>query len=411
MPVLNEAEDLKMGTTQVEKVYFDLEEVWPQIIPPNENPPTVPTSVVCVSTSTDGQLSMTWSPPTPVDPDDPELVTGYNVEASDGTWKTVSSTQPAKYTWTDDGSGGTRTMRVQAYNSFGESAWVTKTVTPEWDTTPPGAPNITSWKPEASYGQLKVRFTTSSSDNYQYRVLTNTNGGSYTTRKNWTSVGNNQSVTVTALTGSSGNSYRVRVDVRDSKLNTRTGTNTPYYTLQTSPKLVYASQVGHWRNGVWGGNSGDPWRPYQGYFSNPSYNYRGIFAYGTNAIKNACQNAASSTYSGALPVIGMTVVFVRQGGGVNQADCVYAGGTGISVIPAAGTGDAAGPGVYDGACVGTLVYNQSGEFWLPTNVWTYLVTGSYQGVGLYSASGKPYMSLFRLDENSLQGLLRIYHYG
>ena len=138
---------------------------------------------------------------------------------------------------------------------------------------------------------MRVTFKTAASGNYQYRIMWNVNNGAWQTYRDWTACSNNQTITADVVTGTEGNSYRVRVDVRSTTLTERIGTTIPYYTLAAAILYVAPSAISHYRQDTWN-YAGDN-RAYQGYYSNPAFQYFGYIFHNRTAIQNAV-NAAST---------------------------------------------------------------------------------------------------------------------
>lgn len=364
-------------------------------------PANVPTSVSAVSTSTLGQLKMTWGNPS-------GSYTGYETQyyTDPGSVWTANSdgTSPAYRTWA--AGTGLRYMRVRTLSAGGASGWVQVQATPLWDNSPPPLPTITSWKPESSYGRMVIRFTASSSDNYQYEVNFRINGGGWNFANVWNSLANSQSIARELTTSpNSTNSLDVRVRVRDSYLNTSGWTSIKNYTLATSPTNVFADYTGHNRQGVWGYDSGNPDRTYQGYYSNINYTYLGFIFYG-NKISNATE--AGSSFGGKKTVTGMNVSFFREGGGNAVQDCLYVGQHNMQNYPGTSS-TVAMPTIYDTSCIMTLTYGEGKLVTLPSVISSSLASGYMRGLALQAF--KPYLFLNKLSAQSSQGRIDVWHLG
>jgi hypothetical protein len=297
-------------------------------------------------------------------------------------------------------------MRVRTLSAGGSSAYVTKTGTPLWDQTPPALPTITSWKPESSYGRMVIRFTASSSDNYQYEVNWRVNGGGWGFGNVWNSLANSQSIArELTVAPNAANKIEVRVRVRDQYLNTSGWTSTWQYTTEASPIIVGANSSGHWRSGTYGQNTSNPTRPYQGYYSNASYNYYGYFYYGTQ-IADRCN--ANGTVGGDKTVTQMRNYLIREGGGNNAADCVYLGTHTMTTNPGFVNG-AAAP-LSNLGCQGTLTYGQGAWITLSASAKNALANGSQRGTGIAAPTGKPYMFLYPYT-TQYSGWIEITHLG
>lgn len=360
----------------------------------------VPISVSIAATGTLGELKLTWGNPA-------GSRTGYQVQRNDGSWADVGdNTSPSYYTWA--ASTGTRQMRVRTTSAGGPSAYVTKTGTPLWDNDPPALPTITSFKPESSYGRMVIRFTTSSSDNSQYEVNWRINGGAWNFGNIWNSVGNSQAVSqVLTNTPNDPGGYllETRVRVRDQYQNTSGWTSTWNYTTEQTPIIVAPNSSGHWRSGVYGQNTSNPTRVYQGYFSNASYNYYGYFYYGTQ-IADRCN--AIGTVGGDKTVTNMRNYLIREGGGNNVADCVYLGTHTMTTNPGFVAG-AVAP-LSNLGCQGTLTYGQGAWLTLSASARAALVNGSQRGTGIAAPTGKPYMFLYPYT-TQFSGWIEISHLG
>ena len=358
----------------------------------------VPVAVSAVSTGVVGQLKLTWGNPA-------GSYTGYQVQRDNGGWADVGdNVSPSYYTWT--GSSGSRSMRVRTLSAGGASDYVTRSATPLWDNSPPALPTITSWKPESSYGRMVFRFTTSASDNSQYEVNFRIDGGGWNFANVWTGVGNSSSVArvlTTVPNDPGGYTVEARVRVRDQYQNTSAWSSVWTYTTKESPAYITPYSSGHWRSGVFGQNTSNPTRPYQGYFSNASLNYQGFFYYGTNV---ATVLNASGTVGGKLTVTSMQFIAIREGGGNNVADCVYAGTHDLEFNPGFAAGSAT---ISNLACIGTLTYGQSFQVNLTAQHQANLLAGA-KGIGIQAPTGKPYMFLFDYTA-TFNGWIAVLHLG
>jgi hypothetical protein len=365
-------------------------------------PANVPTSVTATPTGLIGQLQLSWGFPT-------GYWSGFEWQyLSDpgGVWTTPmdSMVPPVSYTWAP--GAGSRSLRVRSLSPGGSSAWVTVSATPAWDATPPANVTNTSWQPEASYGRMVIRFNTPNDDIAAFRIYYQIDSGSPVLWTDWVGCSPNTAYAYNTVNGSAGQRMWSRVDVRDGFGNVRVG-DWIYYDLATSPIPVLPSGVGHWRNGAYGQNSGDPNRPFQGYFTDPALTYIGMFWYGT-ALTDACN--ASASLGGKKPITGMSLILNRIGGGNNVQDCCYVGSHDGINKPANGT-VAAEPGVNYVDCIGTLAYGGVGEFWTTAGAWTRIRDGIDRGFAMKAPTGKPYMTMARTDENVFQGAVNIHHLG
>ena len=356
-------------------------------------PANVPTVVTAAATATLGQLSLTWGNPA-------GSYTGYQVQRDDGGYAdTGDNTSPSYYTWA--AGSGTRSMRVRTLSAGGASAYVTVSATPTWDNTPPPLPTVTSWEPEASYGRMVIRFTASSFDNYQYEVNFRINGGGWNFANVWNSLANSQSI-VRALTTSpdSNNSIDVRVRVRDQYYNTSSWTTTYNYTLKNAVQNIFANSSGNFRQGSWNAYTGNS-RPYQGYFSNPSFIYTGLYFYATNAIYNSLQ--ATSTFGGTITVTDMTALIIRATGIGNFTQFVYYG--------TSATTSASGTPTVQNLVATTVGLNQNVGYYLGLgHAVNDFKSGSAKSVGFY-VNSTAYSAFYMPSENVFAGMVTVTSLG
>ena len=354
-------------------------------------------SVSAVPTAVVGQLRMTWLAPNTGGEATSQLAEA-NSEGS--TWVTAGTSSPASYTFT--GSSGTRNMRVRASNSFGDGEWTQVSNLPLWVTQPAASPTISVWKPNAVYGRMRVTFKTASSANYQYRIMWNVNNGAWQTYRNWTACSNNQTITADVVTGTEGNSYRVRVDVRSTTLTERLGTNTPYYTLEPAIINFFANSTSHYRQGTW--NYQGDFRAYQGYFSNPAFQYYGYIFYDRNGLQNAVN--AKSTFGGKKTVTGIQATIMRRPGigvywvnawmGVHNGDLPVGGAHPINHVANYGGVDNQGNVVAP---------------WLVAGARDALVNNQATGLGFSYVGTADYAAFANLTDNVFSGMLTIHSLG
>lgn len=195
-------------------------------------PADVPTNVVVAATSTIGELKLTYSAPSS------GSVTGYTVQAEDGSWVAASSNNSgATYTFTGSGS---KSMRVRAKSDGGNSAWVTKSVSPLW-TAKPNVPRSVSVAATSTVGQLKLSWSAPTADSTHsaattYQVQTSTNNSS------WTTVSGNKTSPYTHSFGSSGSGARyMRVRATNSAGSSSyvSKSGTPLWALPTPGKPTF----------------------------------------------------------------------------------------------------------------------------------------------------------------------------
>ena len=361
-------------------------------------PPSVPASVTIAPTATQGQLTLSWATPPVSGSTDPPSTYVVGVSSNGTSWvDSVVSSATLSWSETFAGSSGVRYMRVKSSNGAGDSAFVTKSATPLWDTTPPAVPTITSWKPEASYGRMVLRFTTSSSDNYQYRIQILTNG--FPSTGAWTSVGNSQSVVYVAPTFASGQTATGLVEVRDQYLNTSAQVGGDY-TLKPQVQSVFANSSGNFRQGSWNAYTGNS-RPYQGYFSTPSFVYTGCYFFATNAIYNAIQ--ATSYLGGTISVTGMSALVVRVPGIGNSVQTVYMGTS--ATASASGT-----PSVQNIVAYPNLSTSSSYQPAFNAAAIAAFSNGTAKSVGFY-VNSTAYSAFYMPSENVFAGMVEITSLG
>ena len=195
-------------------------------------PANVPTNVVVAATTTIGQLKLTYSAPSS------GSVTGYQVQANNGSWVAASSNNSgATYTFTGSGS---KSMRVRAKSAGGNSAYVTKSVSPLW-TAKPNVPRSVSIAATTTVGQLKLTWSAPTADSTHsaattYQVQTSTNNSS------WTTVSGNKTSPYTHSFGSSGSGsryMRVRATNTAGSSGYVSKTGTPLWALPTPGKPTF----------------------------------------------------------------------------------------------------------------------------------------------------------------------------
>lgn len=186
--------------------------------------------------------------------------TGYQVQTNPPGWNNHQSLGSAgtQSNWATTSSGY---MRVRTLSGGGPSVWVQRgPVAPINDVTPPANATIQSFKPEASYGRMVVRFTTpNDADFHSFRIQYYLKTPSYQTAWTsgpWTNANRNTAYARVTETGGAGWIMYVRIQVRDNDMNIRTGP-TQARTLAPSPTIVdptasvsgtYRANTGGWRN-------------------------------------------------------------------------------------------------------------------------------------------------------------------
>ena len=182
-------------------------------------PANVPTNVTVAATTTIGQLKLTYSAPSS------GLVTGYTVQANNGSWVAASSNNSgATYTFTGSGS---KSMRVLAKSAGGNSAYVTKSATPLW-TAAPNKPTGLGAAATSTVGQLKCTWSAGATD------PTHSAPSSYTVEVSdnnsaWTSVGTKNSGYVHTFSGSGAKYFRVKAVNSAGSSGTTSKSGTPLW--------------------------------------------------------------------------------------------------------------------------------------------------------------------------------------
>ena len=360
-----------------------------------------PTSVSLVSTGTVGQLKLSWGNPA-------GSRTGYQVQADDGGWKNVAdNSSPSYYTWS--GSSGTRSMRVRTESAGGPSAYVTKSATPLWDSTPPNLPTVTSFKPESSYGRLVYRYTVSDSTTAQIRWRHRVNGGSWV-YKNYANTGTGNKSWVVG-TFSSGQKIEAQVRVKDSVGNESAWGALANYTLKPNLIEFVATDSAHWQNGRFNIVSSNAGKPIQGYYSDPNLKYNGVWVYGANTIYNGLK--ASGSHCGThVDVTAKKIAIFRQpSGGVSQARNVYLGVHGFTYVPP--SSETHLEPVTQQQFVGTIGWteNNPGDFDIPNSVWNQVMSGVFQGFGVRDDSSANYMIFDARASNYYSGKVAVWCLG
>lgn len=380
--------------------------------------PNVPASVTLAATTTIGQLKLSWANPS-------GSRTGYETQYKDddGTWKANNDgTSPAYHTWSNPASGS-RSMRVRTLSACGNSAWVTKSATPGWDTTPPAKVTYTSFKPESSYGRMVLRFTTASSDNHEYRVLRRASTIPNTTSlwvkvRDWTSVGNSQNVSlvVAELGNSPGQRWynECYVEVKD-KWGNYQSCGVVKYECDPSPTIVEPVGSTHWTQNYYGTNTTHPNRPFSG-ISGAGDVHFGYFFY-NNGIRNAV--TATATH-GARSVTAMKFMSWRVDNacGPNTWVPVSVGTHALKVDPRPNwptpvytTSPSA---INNRVAIGNANWGNLQWLTMDANHRKNLTTGSDYGIGLSQPSPHQFYCLYRFDLEAFgtrSGSVEITHLG
>lgn len=275
---------------------------------------------------------------------------------------------------------------------------------------------ITSWKPESTYGNMVVRWTNSADtqtylDTVEIQYGTTTAGNETTQPASWTSevtytaddaftlAGGSNARTV--VTGTSGQTMWVRIRATDKAGNVGAWV-TSAYLLIDAQVFVAATGTSSWRNsngGEW--NAANDSRAYQGYFSDPAWNYRGFYFY---------SNGISAYYkSGRRTCTSMRQLLIRAGSSGSSS-----GHTPIMALhktvsrPADATG-VASPSLF-GSQTSTglsLGFNGSGYWTLPASWRDGLLDGTYEGLLHYDSTSPVYAAYCSTADNGFTGLIEI----
>jgi len=385
--------------------------------------PNVPKSVSIASTTTQGQLKLSWSAPTTDTSHD--AAASYVVETStdDKTW-TDRGPQTSPYSYTFTGSSGDRYMRVKAINNAGSSAWVKKSTAPLWAKPTPSAPSVSLFAPDTGYGKMHITFKTSSANNHEYRVAHRINSGSWV-YGSWVSVSNNSTKKVNVVNHSdSTDKIYCFVDVRNSTGQSSRSVVADY-TLRRYNWNMGAQACSHWqvRTGMGPNHGSFQWvsslanNSVQGYFDSQSKRYHGIWTYGYNTIKNA--HTARGSHCGATVTIESAYFLAsRRTGGTYQSTNVWLGGHGHTSIPPK---DQVWEAPVTGAeNVGQISIGAGPDHhkWvpIPLNVRNKLVAGTFHGLGVCKDSGgsnneRNYAVYNSLAEDGASGMITFYCWG
>lgn len=399
---LNERTNYSMGVRAQDDLGAVSAIVSDTVTTPNA-PPPAPTGLSLVS-RTHNSVTVSWNAVAVPD------IKDYNaqVNASAGMFQTTTSR-----TFTGLSASTSYTFRVLARDtSLAESAWSSNLVVSTLanpDTTPPNNAVITSFEPEASYGRMVIRFTCpTNSDFHSFYIQKRTDSGAWSNFNGWTTASPGQSLAYHIGTWSANQAAYARIHVRDNNGNVRTGATVGYYVLP-SPYTISATGSTTWKD-VNGGtyNFDGNYRPYMGYVSDPKFNARGLFTYGTGP--------QSLYYGGKRTITSATIYLKRENCGSSAAATPVLALHQFASPPASGSGQSA-PTIYgtptsSGVSLTTPAVG-GGAAWgtVPTAWAQYLVNGTYRGIAIYTSSGSPYICLSSVSENSSSGDIRFYHLG
>lgn len=206
---------------------------------------TTPVSLSLTATSSPlSNLRLTWA-------SGGGTVTAYEVETStNGTTWAASADDVSPSDWTTSVAGY---MRVRATSPGGVSDWAQAgPKTPILDTTGPAPSNITSFKPESSYGRMVVRGTWSaSSDAKSGQIFYKIGSGSYVSVWGPSPITPSGVFGVVTNTASAGQVITVLVRAWDAAGNLNTADDTAVYTLAASPQIVNPTDSATWRVDEW----------------------------------------------------------------------------------------------------------------------------------------------------------------
>lgn len=300
---------------------------------------------------------------------------------------------------------------------IGNSDWVTVGPTaPINDVTPPDNVTWIYFQPVASYGRLNARFRLPpQSDFHSYRTQRSTSpSGPWTNVHAWFAGNPNEVKEITVVTGSSGQTWYARVQVRDNDLNVRTGPAN-VYTLSPTPTIVDPSgdRSGTYRGGGWRNDatrSSDEiatgWTSSghnHGCFFYPDANF--VFLLGGKTVTSATIEYYREN-EGGLSAAVQPLFFTHNLAGRSGAPTGYAHG-----VPAA---QRLGQG-----CIRSNPPD-TGTFTLPPEFINALANGTVRGLKMYRGtrgSGDPdnYYGLFGIGDQPASGVrngrLRFHHLG
>jgi hypothetical protein len=285
------------------------------------------------------------------------------------------------------------------------------------DVTAPQNPTLVSFQPETSYGRMVFRWTYPADTDLTTMVIQRSTNGTTWVQDGAAinAIGLEGTAGSRAINGgtayTSGQTVYVRTIVYDNANgntgggtlgNSRTSGTLSTYTLIAAQVFVAATGISSWRNtsgGQWNaaGNS----RAYQGYFSDPNWNYRGFYFY---------SNGISAYYnSGRRTCTSMRQLLIRAGDTGSSAahTAVMALHKTVS-RPADATG-VASPALF-GSQTSTglsLGFSASSYWTLPTAWRDGLLDGTYEGLLHYDSSSPVYAAYASLAENGFSGLIEI----
>lgn len=331
--------------------------------------------------------------------------TGYEVERYQygvGPWINVG-TFPASTTQYDLATTVAHYTRVRTLSNGGPSDWVqVGPVTPQNDVDPPANATITSFRPEASYGRMVLRFTTPNDVDFaQYLVQHRFGTGGWSNLTGWTNAARNTAYAVVGNTISQGQDYRVRVLVRDNAVptpNQRIGPEAQYV-LGPSQIIVdpSGSLSGTFRSGVWRNDSTRSSTEIATGWTSSGHNI-GCYFYGTSI----------ATAIAGKTIVSATIEYWRENegglsGGVQPLFWTHQLTTrsGTPTPNAHGVAEASRLGPAVARHTGVSPFVTSAAFSLPAAFITALQNGTARGLCMYrgyQGSGNPdnYYGLFSI---------------
>jgi len=204
-------------------------------------------------------------------------------------------------------------------------------------------------------------------------------------------------------TFSSGQKVEAQVRVKDAVGNESAWGAAAWYQLKPQIQSLSCAGTNHYRQGTWNylNNFG---RPMQGYYSNPSFIYTGIYAYNENDIRAAC--TADSSISSTMQITGINIRVKRVNEYGNSVQNLYLGSS------TTWNNWAGAPTVQNVALVGKVTRGQWSTFWLHASLRDALVnkTGGARSIGCYVYSDE-YLGMANGFEEPDTGKLEIHSLG
>lgn len=337
-------------------------------------------------------------------------IASWNVACTGQTTQTGLASGTRSTSFTGLAYSTTYTVTVTAIDSGGLTTTQSDTITTgaNPDVTAPANPTLVSFQPETSYGRMVFRWTyPADTDLNTLTIQRSTNGTSWTTDGAVINCAGLQGTAGSRVINggtayTSGQTIYVRTIITDTTGNSRTSGTLSTYTLIDAVVFVAATGTSSWRNtngGQW--NAAGDSRAYQGYFSDPAWNYRGFYFY---------SNGISAYYnSGRRTCTQMRQLLVRH-----TAAGSSAGHTAVMALhktvsrPADATG-VASPSLF-GSQTSTglsLGFGASAYWTLPTSWRDGLFDGTYEGLLHYDSTSPVYAAYASTADNGFTGLIEI----